>query len=476
MNTVNQKIQKAQLKLFRRDVGLQFFGLILSKFEWDVHDITESAIAMVLFDRLDQDKQTADGTIHINSKYVCKDQFTHDNLIVTLMHESLHILNKHGIRREFRDDVLWNFAADHVVDRTITEMTDLPFYIEHNNGNGNIIPELHTEDPNCTVEQAYEWITKQQNKGNSGNGRTSTSSNGGQNGNNTGNGRFKISVHPDGKHATITDTKTGMTFDVNLNQSNVTGNQTTTQSTKYKNSIDDIINQARNISNTLQNQTQKGNISGRLYEYLNEILKVKIPWEHFLEKAIKSHVCLSPHGRAWTRPNKFFRPHGIILPGVSIEESNDGIGYLLIAVDTSGSIGSKILQIFSSIIMESMQYFEKIILYVHDVDVQQYKEFSKDDIRLFYDFIKNEGYKGRGGTSHEPTFNQIENKFWRNHNERENVSMVISLTDGYSDIESIHRKYKWFKEWPTVFIIPGNHQIRIDRAVYDNVQLINIED
>jgi len=450
--SINAKIKQARIKLFRRDIGLSFFGAMGYKFDWSIEDMPDSMEGFVLFDKKNLCK-SEDGIIHVNKNFVGKDDYTHDNLIALIIHEQLHILRKDGVRRGSRTHKLWCIAADHCTDRDLKEICEktksgvVPYQNRY-----NVINDLHAQQPKCTVEQAYDWINKNDN-------------------------RFTITMNPENSSGnspggmTVKDDKTGEEWQVNLQTGGQDQSKTLSPDDKIKiqQITNNFISQARARYETMKS---KGAIASGATDYLDNLLKVEIPWETLLEKAIKTNTVMKPDDRSWRKLNKFFQPHGITLPGYCWTEDEEGVGILIITADSSGSISKTNLKQFSSVIYQSMRYFEKIMLIVHDVNIHQEKTFTKDNIAQFYSFIKTEGFKGRGGTSHAPAFNKIE-ELWNDNAFKNDLSMVISLTDGYSDLESIVKKYKWLKsDVPLVLTITGswNH----DFADMDNISLIHI--
>ncbi len=117
-----------------------------------------------------------------------------------------------------------------------------------------------------------------------------------------------------------------------------------------------------------------------------------------------------------------------------------------------------------------MKYFKNIKVLIHDVNIQQERDFNKDNILAFYEFIKNEGYKGRGGTSHQYVFERIE-KLWEEN--PDDLSMCISLTDMYSDIESLYKKQQFIiNNFPLVFIITSSgKKIKLDESIGEITQI-----
>ena len=413
---IDSLVRKAKLKLFTNT--LFFFGMMANKFTWDFEDLPEDMEGFVKFN-LDNPDKLESGIIHINRNYLLNQDYTYINLIFILCHELLHILNKHGLRSGDRDWVKWNIACDHVIEVFLRNMKDVikPYKEQY-----NIIDELYNEKRNCTAEYAYDWIVNNPNK---------------------------VQIVPNGDITVNVKTNNGNEeYTVILNLGGVSSPMDEDENAKAV-LTDQIVAEARAI---FENIKSKGNSSGQLVSYLDEILKVEIPWETLVEKAIKTNVIMKPDERTWRCLNKFFSPHKITLPGYSFMEDTEGTGTLIITVDSSGSVSDKELKKFSSVIENSMRYFKVIKLLVHDTRIHQRQEFTKDNIYDFYKFIKETGYKGRGGTSHKSVFQEIQTEFWEK--DKDDLSMVMSLTDMYSDIEHEYKKYKWIKNnIPLVFII-----------------------
>jgi len=140
-------------------------------------------------------------------------------------------------------------------------------------------------------------------------------------------------------------------------------------------------------------------------------------------------------------------------------------------------MGEDDLKKCSSVTEQSFQFFKEVWLYVHDVKVQQKKIFTNDDKHSFMSFLKNEGYKGRGGTSHRPVFEAIQNDLWEENGHKNDFSMAIFLTDGYSDIETVvmEKKFEWIRVIPTVFVITGTYQLKIPPE-RDNITVIYMDE
>lgn len=433
-------IKRAKLKFFTND--LFFFGMMANKFSWIIEPLPDEIEGYVSFN-LDDPSKIENGAIHINESFVNKPDYTYNNLIFIICHELLHILNKHGIRRGNRDFATFNVAADHCIEVFLRRMNNL---ITPYNNQYNIIDDLYYEKQNCTTEYAYDWIINHQNK-------IQVSDN--------GNLSIVVSDSNDNKMYVVTANLGGMSSALDEDES------TKTMLT------DQIIAEARAI---FENIKSKGNAPGYLTTYLNNILKVEIPWETLVEKSIKTNVIMKPDERTWRCLNKFYIPHKINLPGYAFTQDTEGTGTLIIGVDSSGSISDKNLKKFSNVIESSMRYFKTIQLLVHDIQIHQRKEFNKDTIGTFYTFIKEIGYHGRGGTSHRHLFDEIQTEYWEK--DKDELSMVMSLTDMYSDITHLYKnsKYEWIKNnLPLIFIVTsdGDKSIKFD-SNFGNIDQIYI--
>jgi uncharacterized protein with von Willebrand factor type A (vWA) domain len=230
-----------------------------------------------------------------------------------------------------------------------------------------------------------------------------------------------------------------------------------------KNIEDKFKSDARTVREGIKHKNKlRGYGSSDIYEVIDKILEVKIPWEELVELAIKSNVITKTDDRTWKQLNKYYINLSLTLPGeYSYEAKGDGIGTLIICVDTSGSISPDDLKKFAHIICKSFKYFENVIVITHDFEVKQKKIFF--DENEFLNYIMSIGFDGRGGTSHIDVFSTIDELIEGNldiedhYISLDDISMVISLTDCYSDLEEIindgHGDIKWLDDIPLAIVI-----------------------
>lgn len=439
---ITNLVRRAKLKLFTNN--LIFFGMCVNKFKWVIEKLPQEIEGYVLFNEKDLSKLES-GAIYLNKYYLSQPNYTHDHLVYLLCHELLHILNKHGIRKGDREYEIWCIACDHVIEQFLKSLSNI---IKPYQNRYNIVEELSSEIPQCTTEQAYEWLIKKRD-------------------------RMQIKTKSTGENTPdmiqVYDQSNNLLLNVSSNMGGIEKNSSELNSATTH-QIEQLVAEARAI---LENLKQKGTLPGNLVSYLDDILKVEIPWERLVEKAIKTNTILKPDDRSWKNLNKFYISHKLTLPGYSFIEEQEGTGILIIGVDSSGSISDKNLKQFSDVIQMSMCYFKEVHLLVHDVNITQQKIFNKENIASFYEFIKKEGYRGRGGTSHKYLFEHIEQEYWEKN--KDELSMVISLTDNYSDIQYEYKKYNWIKNnLPLVLIVTKNGTILSLEEGYGDIVQIKI--
>lgn len=447
-NKIEQLVKNARVKLFRRNYGLHFFGGIQYKYQLELSKELTHGEAGIQYD-YDNEKTYHVGKILLNEIMLNEDDYNYNNLVFVICHEVMHILNQHFARCGNRNPALWNLAGDHVIETELKRMFPTESQILPYKGRYNIIPEVESKFDNPSAEQVYKYLSDKHRSN-----------------------EIDVQENGDGSY-TITDNNTNQSWTVMPTKSD--------GSTKKDKDIQDdqqqTVSSAAAAFNMIKNNDDsKGNTSNHFFEYFEELFKIKLPWEEILEKAIKKHIIFKPTDRSWKMPNKYFRHLGITLPGYSLGEDKDGVGILIVGVDTSGSISTEELKKFAGVIQDSMVYFDTVRMITHDINVHQVEDFNSNEPEKLSHFVKNIGFQGRGGTSHKYIFNKIED-YWNDKDIIDSLSSVIFLTDGYSDIEEFfdEKKYKWIKnKFPSVFVISDSSWTWDNK--FDHVQMIYTKD
>jgi len=367
-------------------------------------------------------------------------------LAFVMIHEILHTLDRHQTRMGSRDPIIWNLACDHVINRRIKQDVDrsgstignavrLPDKIEHNGKQVEqmfLIEDLMNKD--LIVEEIYDKLFSEYEKN-----KITVSA--GKDADGKPNG--KIEVDYKGKKYEI---------DADTIISEGESKEDGKSKSKEVEEIKTIIRGA--LESDVFKSQNKGDQSGGIIEYLNDIVEVKIPWHMLLEKAIHKFMPVQSDNRSWRVINKRMRSHGFMLPHNDTDDSIES--NLYIVSDNSGSISTDDLKKFASIIANAVGFFKTVIIFKHDVAVKSITTIdemsSEDDIR---EAIKGEG---RGGTSHIPVFDEIERRI-NDEYDPDEVGMIMILTDYESNIEEIWNNYKWVEEIPVKVILTENHDV-----------------
>jgi predicted metal-dependent peptidase len=139
-----------------------------------------------------------------------------------------------------------------------------------------------------------------------------------------------------------------------------------------------------------------GRMPGGIERQLKEARESQRDWRAILREFI---AATDPSDYRWTPPNRRFVSSGLYLPSVI----RSGVGELVIAVDTSGSIGHQELEQFAGEItaISDEAKPERIHVVYCDAAVQSIEEFGPSEpIRL--------SPKGGGGTDFRPPFLWVE--------------------------------------------------------------------
>lgn len=185
--------------------------------------------------------------------------------------------------------------------------------------------------------------------------------------------------------------------------------------------------QARNVAK------MQGKLPAGLARMVDDIINVPTPWYTILERYMTSFV---KSDQSWSRPNRRHLHSGIYLPG---DGRAPKMGKVVVAVDTSGSIGGPELAEFQghfNAILEQCTPEEVLVLYC-DAQVGSHESFTPDELPAKFTKVS-----GGGGTAFGPVFDWVEE-----HGVEPEV--LIYLTDGYGHCDHDSSPY------PTVWLTTG---------------------
>lgn len=204
------------------------------------------------------------------------------------------------------------------------------------------------------------------------------------------------------------------------------------------------------VANQLQHSistSTKGTSIGQLYQQVFDEEKIDVLWFDKLKRTLDTQIFnKTQNGYAsWENISATFR-HIYTAP---IQKSEDKKVKFIISIDNSGSFHTEDLQkVFGFIKSKSKQIAEIYVMH-HTTDVIANFHLKHDeDIQLDKMFKTALGCRhGDGGTSHKEVFRQIEKLSLKDPEQW----IYISVSDNYSDIESVINTYPVMSKVSCVF-------------------------
>lgn len=329
---------------------------------------------------LENDNEMGLGTAGTDGRHVWFNRgfiqkLTDDELLFLVAHEVCHPMFEHCTRRRGREPNRWNVAADVVINHMLIEDrigsmikggVHLPDYFQKGNGRTEVIYDL--------LEDKVQYI-QSAGSGCGGDGNDSDDPN------NKGKGIASLD---------------------SMSDASPNGDQS--QEAEFE------ADMKIRVAAAAQAAKAAGKLSANQARFVEEILNPKVDWREVLARFV---VKCRDDQRTWARPNRRFASQGLVVPSRSGEQ----MGELVVAIDTSGSIGAKELSQFAAEIKAICQDARPVTLHVvyFDHAVCHHDKFGREDE------VKIEPHGG-GGTAFSPIFRFIED------NAIEPVATVV-LTD-----------------------------------------------
>lgn len=159
----------------------------------------------------------------------------------------------------------------------------------------------------------------------------------------------------------------------------------------------------------------RGELPGGLARMVGDLLEPKVPWQEVLREFI-SRALTSRDDYSWSAPNRRFIAQGLYLPSLRSES----LGEVVVAIDTSGSIGEAELKTFGGELNGILECRPcKVHVVYCDARVRRVDEWEPSDGPLVLEPV------GGGGTSHRPVWD------WLAEHDIDPAA-VVCLTDGYT--------------------------------------------
>jgi len=323
-------------------------------------------------------------------------------------HEILHMVFDHLGRRDERDPILYNIAADYVVNNTLVRdrIGETPKIV-------NCFQDFKYDG--WTSEEVYDDIFKQAEQ----NGKDFLQQLG-----------EMLDEHMDGEDSDGegqdgeegTDSK---------------GNSVSKKPAKYsKEEMKQIKDEVKEAMINAAQAAGAGNTPAGVQRMIKELTEPKMNWRELLRQQIQSTI---KSDYTFSRPSRKGWHTGAVLPGMNFDETID----ICIALDMSGSIGNSQAEDFLGEVKGIMDEYKdyKIKIWCFDTAVYNEDDFSADDGRELTDYEIH----GGGGTDFMANWTYM----------RENdiqPKKFLMFTDGYA-----------WDSWgeddycDTVFVIHSHH-------------------
>jgi predicted metal-dependent peptidase len=179
---------------------------------------------------------------------------------------------------------------------------------------------------------------------------------------------------------------------------------------------------------------------------LAELLEPKINWREVLRDFVKS-TCNAKDASSWRRVNRRFLSTGTYMPTLIGEK----VGHLVIAVDTSGSVGDEELGEFLSEVKGIAEEVnpDKVDLIYWDAAVAAHEEYEAATVETI---IQSTKPRGGGGTAPSCVSKYLKEKAIV-------PECIVVLTDGYVGSD-------WGSDWeaPLLWVITQNSAASADHG------------
>ena len=358
---------EAQAKLRNARVGLMmdprlaFFATLMLQLE--------------LVETTDKPTMATDGKrILYNPEWVMKQ--SRDKLIFTLAHETMHVANKHHLRRGHRNPRKWNRATDYVINGPLIDSGLTP-------------PDGVLHEPafaGLSAEDVCARLPDEPDDGGQGNkpgGQPQPGNGPQQSGNDPssdpGDCGEVIDGAPAHDAAAIADASA---------------------------QVDAMVRQAAAIAKA----ANAGTLPGGIDRMVGKLTEPEVDWRAVLRSFVDDAINTT---ESWNRLNNRMLAIGHMLPS----RVPDGTAHMVVAIDTSGSIDQAALTAFSAEVRAAFDEgtVERLTVIYADTRVQHVDEFEAGDIVTI-------AAKGGGGTAFSDTFRWIAS-------ETPDASVIVYFTD-----------------------------------------------
>ena len=339
-----------------------------------------------------------------------------------ILHENLHVALKQVVfgRAMFMENrKMANLAADFVVNDIITCIDGT---VAGTSERLVELPDGAVYDPmfhDWSMREVYNYLKKNAKGGGSGKGKGQ----GGQGNNPPSGGNQPNDDDGDGNTVTVN----GKTYDISQSdEHDFIGQDVSPEEAKE---ILDNIDRALREGGMLA-----GRMGAKIPRVISDLLEPKIDWR----EALREFVSSTTKGNdefTWRRMNKRHMANDIYLPSVE----NESIGEIVVAIDTSGSIGGAEITEFATELVSICDLCQPEAVRVLWWDTEVHGEqIFKDNYANIATLLKPMG----GGGTHVSCVSEYVNK------NKIKAECVLVFTDGY-----VESNIDWKITSPTLWMV-----------------------
>ena len=328
-----------------------------------------------------------------------------------IAHEILHCVFDHLLRREDRDAMIFNIAADYIVNNLLVRdrIGEIPKLVDcfqdfkyEGWSSEEVYDDIFEKYDQEQLEQLGELLDEH------------------------------IDWEGDGDEAAEGDSNDGKPCP---------GGKGENKRPSY--SKDELKKIRDEIKESMINAAQSagaGNTPAGVQRMIKELTEPKMNWRQLLRQQIQSTI---KSDFTFTRPSRKGQMSGAILPGMSFQDTID----ICVSIDMSGSIGDKQAKDFLSEVNGIMEEFQdyQIKVWCFDTEVYNEADFTSDNGENIEDYE----VKGGGGTDFMANWS-----YMKEHGIE--PKKFIMFTDGYA-----------WDSWgdpdycDTIFVVHSNHDKNI---------------
>jgi predicted metal-dependent peptidase len=351
-----------------------------------------------------------------------------------VLHENLHVALKHVVHGKgmfLENSKMANLAADFVVNDIIVNVKGC---VSGSSSQERIVelPDGGVHDEmfsNWSMREVFNYLKKHAKP------KPKDCKGKGQGG--SGNEPPEGGTGDKGDEGDEWDTVTvnGKTYDISKqDEHDFSGDVSHEEMKEINDSIDKALREGGMLA---------GRMGAKMPRAISELLQPKIDWRDELREFVTSTV-KGKDEFTWRRMNKRHMANDIYLPSVE----NETIGEVIVAIDTSGSIGSKELTEFATELVSICDVVqpEKVRILWWDTQVHGEQVFQQDEYQNIASLLKP---LGGGGTHVSSVAEYIKEKQLK-------AECVIVFTDGY-----VESDIKWGISSPTLWMVTQNKNLDV---------------